>query len=76
MQTRKGSVTEAVANTTIGWLINFSANLVVLPLFGFDVTPSQAFGIGVIFTGISLVRSYVIRRFFNGLRFGNAEAAR
>lgn len=75
MQTRKGSVAEAVANTAVGWTINFTANLIVLPLFGFDVTVADAFGIGVIFTVISLARSYVLRRFFNGLRFGNRPEA-
>lgn len=71
MQTKTGSVLESVANTVVGWTINFTANLIVLPLFGFNVTPSQAFGIGIIFTVISLVRSYVLRRWFNGLKFGN-----
>lgn len=71
MQTRMGSFAEAWANIAIGFAINFTANLLILPLFGFNVTGSQAFGIGVIFTGISLVRSYILRRWFNGLRFGN-----
>jgi hypothetical protein len=69
MQTRKGSIIEAVANTAIGWGVNFAANLVVLPWFGFAVTVSDALGIGVVFTVISLARSYVLRRWFNGLRF-------
>lgn len=76
-QTRLGSFVEAWANIVVGFAINFTANLIVLPLFGFDtLTASKAFGIGVIFTGISLARSYVLRRWFNGLRFGNTETAR
>lgn len=73
MQTRMGSFVEAWANILVGFTINFIANLAVLPLFGFNVTPTDAFGIGVIFTAISLARSYIIRRFFNGLRFGNVQ---
>lgn len=73
MQTKLGSFVEAWANIAVGFGINFCANLAILPLFGMNVTPSDAFGIGVIFTVISLVRSYVIRRWFNGLKFGNAE---
>jgi hypothetical protein len=72
-QTKTGSFVEAWANIFIGFTINFFANLLVLPWFGLAVTPSKAFGIGVIFTVISLVRSYVIRRWFNGLKFGNVE---
>lgn len=71
MQTKLGSLTEAAANIAVGFTINFTANMLVLPLFGFAVTAGEAFGIGVIFTVISLVRSYVLRRWFNGLKFGN-----
>ncbi len=69
-QTKRGSAVEAVANTGIGWIINYSANLVVLPLFGFSITYAQAFYIGVIFTVISIVRSYVLRRVFNKVKAG------
>ena len=65
-QTRLGSLIEAATNIAIGFGINWIANLAVLPLFGFHVTPSDAVGIGLIFTAISLARSYVIRRWFNG----------
>lgn len=70
-QTKLGSFTEAWANIAVGFAINFTANMIVLPWFGFDITAGKAFGIGLIFTAISLARSYVLRRWFNGLRFGN-----
>lgn len=74
-QTRAGSLAEAAANIAVGFAINWAANMLVLPHFGFDVTGRQAFGIGLIFTGISLLRSYALRRWFNGLRFGHTEAS-
>jgi hypothetical protein len=70
-QTKFGSFVESWANIFIGFTINYFANLAVLPMFGLNVTPSDAFVIGLIFTAISLVRSYVIRRWFNSLKFGN-----
>lgn len=74
-QTRKGSAAEALANTAIGWAVNFTANLMVLPLFGFtSITPAKAFGIGVVFTVISLVRSYILRRLFDRMPWGNKPA--
>lgn len=77
MQTRLGSFVESWANIAIGMGINIVANLIVLPWFGFDVTPSKAAGMALIFTVISLVRSYYLRRLFNRLKFGNsAEAAK
>ncbi len=75
-QTRLGSFVEAWANILVGFGVNFTANLIVLPRFGFNVTAGDAFGIGLVFTAISLARSYVIRRWFNGMKFGNAEATR
>jgi hypothetical protein len=70
-QTKLGSFIEAWANIVVGFSINFVANMLILPLFGFKVSAGGAFKIGLIFTVISLVRSYVLRRWFNGLKFGN-----
>lgn len=67
-QTRLGSGLEAVANILIGFAINWAANLAIFPLFGFNITPGQAFHVGLIFTAISLARSYALRRVFNRIR--------
>lgn len=69
MQSKLGSFIEAWANIAVGFAINFTANMMILPHFGFDITAGKAFWIGVIFTVISLVRSYILRRWFNGLKF-------
>jgi len=71
MQTRLGSWVEAWANIFVGFSINWCANMAILPMFGFRVSGGSAFEIGLIFTVISLVRSYVLRRWFNGLKFGH-----
>jgi hypothetical protein len=70
-QTKLGSIVEALANIAVGFAINWCANMLVLPLFGFRVSSGAAFEIGLIFTVISLARQYVLRRYFNGLRFGH-----
>lgn len=64
-QTRIGSLIEAIFNVIVGFTINWTANMLILPLFGFHVTGGQAFGIGLLFTVISVARSYCIRRWFN-----------
>lgn len=64
-QSRLGSFVESCVNTAVGFGINFMANMLVLPLFGFKVTGEQAFWMGVIFTVISVVRGYSLRRLFN-----------
>jgi hypothetical protein len=64
-QTRIGSLIEAFMNVAIGFAINFGANMAILPLIGFHITVIQNLFIGVLYTGISVARSYVIRRWFN-----------
>ena len=64
-QSRLSSAIEAVANVVIGFSINFIANMVILPLVGFHITASQNLFIGVLYTAVSLTRSYMIRRWFN-----------
>lgn len=64
-QTRLGSLIEAFTNVVIGFAINWGANMVILPMFGFPVSGGQAFGMGLLFTVISVIRSYVLRRWFN-----------
>ena len=70
-QTKLGSFVESWANIVVGFSINWVANMTILPLFGFRISGGTAFEIGLIFTAISLVRSYVLRRWFNGLKFGH-----
>lgn len=66
MQSRKQSMMECGANVLIGYLISVAANAVVLPVFGLHVSAFDNFAIGAVFTVISLMRSYVLRRYFNG----------
>lgn len=65
MQSRKQSAIEALANVAIGYLVSVAANLVVLPAYGYPVSTRDGFAIGLVFTMISLVRSFALRRFFN-----------
>lgn len=64
-QSRMGSFIEACMNVAIGFGINFVANLVILPHVGFNISLATNFYIGLLYTVISVVRSYVIRRWFN-----------
>lgn len=65
-QTRMRSWKEAWTNIFIGYSINFVANIFILPAFGFNsLTLTKNFFIGVIYTGISLLRTYCVRRWYN-----------
>ena len=64
-QTRLGSLIEAGINVLIGFAINMAANFVILPLVGFEITLAQSLFIGVLYTLVSVARSYIVRRWFN-----------
>ena len=59
------SAVEAVANVAVGYLVAVASTAVVLPAFGYAVTAVDALGISAVFTAVSLVRSYALRRAFN-----------
>lgn len=65
-QTRIGSLIEAVINVVIGFGINFTANMTLFPLFGWQISLEQNIALGACYTAISIARSYTIRRWFNG----------
>ena len=65
MQTKKQSLIESLTSTTIGIIIGIVLNLTILPIFGYPVSLSDSLWISVIFTVISIIRSYIIRRWFN-----------
>lgn len=67
-QSPRSAIMEAWVNIVIGFSINFVANLVVIPLAiegGGHLTVSGNFWMGWVFTTISIIRQYVIRRWFN-----------
>lgn len=64
-QSRRGSLLESLVNILVGYSINFTANLLIFPLFGWHISARENLTLGVIYTGISLVRSYGLRRLFN-----------
>lgn len=64
MQSKARSLIEGGVNIAIGYSINLVAQLLIFPQFGINIPLSSNFGIGACFTVISLVRSYLIRRWF------------
>lgn len=64
-QSRLGSLIEAGVNVLIGLAVSMGANPLVFPLFDFHPNTGQNVAISVIYTVISLVRQYILRRWFN-----------
>ena len=65
MQTKRQSLVETLTSVFVGWLIGVILNLTVLPLFYYNITVVDSLWVSLIFTAVSVIRSYVIRRFFN-----------
>ena len=65
MQSKKQSLIESLTSVGIGWLIGVILNMLVLPLFDYDVSLTDGVLISIIFTAVSVVRSYAVRRIFN-----------
>lgn len=67
-QSRRASVLEIVCGTLTGLLVATIANWLIFPLWGYPATLRTSFELGLVFTGISIVRGYLFRRAFEHLR--------
>lgn len=68
MQSKRLSLVEAVSNTLVGYGVNFTANLLIFPLFGMHISLKDNFVMGLIYTAISIIRGYILRRSFNRIK--------
>ena len=64
-QTRIHSLYESATNIFIGYTVAIASQLAVFPLFNINIPLSDNLAIGAYFTVISLIRSYVVRRWWN-----------
>lgn len=62
---------EAIAGTAIGYLVALATQLVIFPILGIAVSLSQNILIGAIFTVISVIRGYLVRRLFNWMQWSS-----
>lgn len=62
------SLVEVGANVAVGFSVALATQLIVFPAFGLEATLGQNFAISIVFTAVSVVRSYLLRRAFEALR--------
>ncbi len=65
MQTKYQSLIESITNILIGYLTAILSQVLIFPLFDIYVSLQDNLLIGLYFTIISLLRSYLVRRYFN-----------
>ena len=67
-QSRAMSLIESLANVAVGYGVAVVTQILIFPIFGLRTTLAQNLMMGAIFTLVSIARSYVLRRLFEGLR--------
>ncbi len=70
-QSNRASGIEAVTSTAAGFLLALITTAVVFPHYGLHVSHGQNFQITGIFTAVSVVRGYIVRRVFNHMGGGH-----
>jgi hypothetical protein len=66
------SAVESVTNVAVGFGLAVATQALVFPLFGIHATMQQHLAIGALFTVVSVIRSYVLRRLFEAVRVRGA----
>jgi len=63
-QSRRMSLIEAITNVALGYVLAVFTQIIVFPWFGLHTSLGDNLALGAVFVGISLLRSYVLRRLF------------
>ena len=64
-QSKLGSIVESISNTAVGLLTTLILSPFIYDFVGMKYTYTQLGVATVLFTLISIIRGYIIRRFFN-----------
>ncbi|MEI4233250.1 DUF7220 family protein [Roseovarius sp. D22-M7] len=64
-QSRRMSLVEAATNVVVGYALAVATQIVVFPLFGLQASLGENLALGGVFTGMSLLRGYALRRLFD-----------
>ena len=66
-QSRLMSLVEAVANVIVGYGVAVVTQILIFPIFGLQTTLGQNLAMGGVFTIVSLLRSFALRRLFEAI---------
>ena len=67
-QSRAMSLVEAVTNVVVGYGVAVVTQILIFPVFGLNTTLAQNLKMGVIFSFVSIARSFALRRLFERWR--------
>ena len=69
-QTERMSFVEALVNVAVGFAVAVLTQIAAFPLFGLHPPIRDSLAISAIFTIVSILRSYALRRVFESARLG------
>lgn len=72
-QSRLMSLVEAVANVVVGYGVAVVTQILIFPIFGLHTTLAQNLQMGLLFTAVSIIRSFLLRRMFEAIRVAKSE---
>ena len=64
-QSKIESLIESIINTSLGFLVALITQILIYPVFDIEVSFGDQTLLALIFTSVSLVRGYIVRRYFN-----------
>ncbi len=67
-QSRTMSLVESVTNVIVGYGVAVVTQLLIFPIFGLHTTLAQNLKMGAVFTVVSILRSFLLRRLFEAKR--------
>lgn len=67
-QSRSMSLFEAVANVVVGYGVAVVTQMLVFPVFDLHTTLAQNLKMGAVFSAVSIIRSFALRRVFEAIR--------
>ena len=65
MQSKKQSIIESIVNTFVGFIITIAFSPLIYGICGVTMSLPQMGGATILFTLLSIIRNYIIRRWFN-----------
>lgn len=74
MQTKLQSRIETLVQQAIGFVVAMISQLIIFPVFDIHINMKDNLLIGIYFTIVSIIRSYLVRRAFNKVHSKQKES--
>lgn len=67
-QSRSASFFETLTSTLLGFVLSVAVQRAIFPAMGHDFGYAENMVVATVFTAVSILRGYTVRRLFNALR--------